>query len=201
MIHNNKVTWLASWTENIQVCRGSRVGFVGAFRFRCWPLCSHDRVLRPVSSRSHAAQGQNKYVMLAPSSRLKGENDMKKYEKARELRNHIARIREQYTVDMKVRCPAMRRGVSLQATSEHAVLGCRRCCWARRLRFGIAYGAACRVALPCHCLLRRRSLLLYVVALPCRCMFALHGASPNRVVRHCRCGSTPVLTPVFPRTR
>lgn len=40
-----QVTWLASWTENIQ--------------------------------------NQIKYVMLNPSSRLKGEKDMEKYEKAR----------------------------------------------------------------------------------------------------------------------
>lgn len=40
-----KVTWLASWTENVQ--------------------------------------NSIKYVMLNPSSKLKGEKDMEKYEKAR----------------------------------------------------------------------------------------------------------------------
>jgi len=46
--HDNTVTWLASWTENIQ--------------------------------------GQIKYIMLNPSSRLKGEKDWQKYEKARKLK-------------------------------------------------------------------------------------------------------------------
>ena len=53
------MTWLASWTENIQ--------------------------------------NQIKYVMLNPSSRLKGEKDMEKYEKARRLKSLVVKIREDYT--------------------------------------------------------------------------------------------------------
>merc|ERR1712241_1642723 len=61
--HDNTVTWLASWTENIQ--------------------------------------GQIKYIMLNPSSRLKGEKDWQKYEKARKLKGCIDKIRDQYMADMK----------------------------------------------------------------------------------------------------
>jgi len=61
--HDNTVTWLASWTENIQ--------------------------------------GQIKYIMLNPSSRLKGEKDWQKYEKARKLKDCIDKIREEYMADMK----------------------------------------------------------------------------------------------------
>ena len=61
--HDNQVTWLASWTENIQ--------------------------------------NQIKYVMLNPSSKLKGEKDMMKYEKARQLKLKIDKIREDYTADFK----------------------------------------------------------------------------------------------------
>ena len=46
-------------------------------------------------------QNQIKYVMLNPSSKLKGEKDMLKYEKARELKKHINRIRDQYVTDFK----------------------------------------------------------------------------------------------------
>ena len=56
--HDNAVTWLASWTENVQ--------------------------------------GQIKYVMLNPSSKLKGEKDMQKYEKARLLKEKIDGIRNDY---------------------------------------------------------------------------------------------------------
>ncbi len=61
--HDNSVTWLACWTENVQ--------------------------------------SQIKYVMLNPSSKLKGEKDWQKYEKARELKNHIDRIRQEYQTDLK----------------------------------------------------------------------------------------------------
>ncbi|KAG0137501.1 hypothetical protein HOY82DRAFT_666976 [Tuber indicum] len=63
VIHDNTVTWLATWKENIN--------------------------------------GNIKYVMLAATSSLKGMSDFKKFEKARELKNHIDRIREDYTRDLK----------------------------------------------------------------------------------------------------
>ncbi|XP_065342312.1 DNA topoisomerase I, mitochondrial isoform X2 [Cloeon dipterum] len=61
--HDNTVTWLCSWTENVQ--------------------------------------GQGKYVMLNPSSKLKGEKDMQKYETARKLHRRIDKIREEYRQDWK----------------------------------------------------------------------------------------------------
>ncbi|XP_067834807.1 DNA topoisomerase I, mitochondrial-like isoform X3 [Heptranchias perlo] len=62
---DNKVTWLASWTENVQ--------------------------------------GLIKYIMLNPSSKLKGEKDWQKYEIARRLKDRINAIRTQYRVDWKSR--------------------------------------------------------------------------------------------------
>ncbi|KAF4077873.1 hypothetical protein AMELA_G00192890 [Ameiurus melas] len=61
--HDNKVTWLASWTENIQ--------------------------------------GSIKYIMLNPSSRIKGEKDWQKYETARRLKKCVEKIRAQYRDDWK----------------------------------------------------------------------------------------------------
>ncbi|KAJ8257854.1 hypothetical protein GJAV_G00190450 [Gymnothorax javanicus] len=61
--HDNKVTWLVSWTENIQ--------------------------------------GSIKYIMLNPSSRIKGEKDWQKYETARRLKKCVDRIRSQYREDWK----------------------------------------------------------------------------------------------------
>ncbi|KAF3860567.1 hypothetical protein F7725_000822, partial [Dissostichus mawsoni] len=61
--HDNKVTWLASWTENIQ--------------------------------------GSIKYIMLNPSSRIKGEKDWQKYETARRLKKCVGRLRTQYRDDWK----------------------------------------------------------------------------------------------------
>lgn len=61
--HDNSVTWLASWTENVQ--------------------------------------NQVKYIMLNPSSKIKGEKDHAKYETARRLKKKIDKIRENYTNDFK----------------------------------------------------------------------------------------------------
>uniref|UniRef100_A0A182IUK9 DNA topoisomerase I n=1 Tax=Anopheles atroparvus TaxID=41427 RepID=A0A182IUK9_ANOAO len=61
--HDNTVSWLASWVENVQ--------------------------------------GQVKYVMLNPSSKLKGEKDWQKYETARRLLKHIDQIRNTYRDEWK----------------------------------------------------------------------------------------------------
>lgn len=63
--NDNAVTWLASWTENVQ--------------------------------------GQVKYVMLNPSSKLKGEKDWQKYETARKLAKSIDKIRNTYREEWKAK--------------------------------------------------------------------------------------------------
>ncbi|CAG2105154.1 unnamed protein product, partial [Medioppia subpectinata] len=63
--HDNTVTWLASWQENVM--------------------------------------GNVKYIMLNPSSKLKSIKDWQKYEKARELKKYISKIRDDYRIDFKAR--------------------------------------------------------------------------------------------------
>lgn len=55
VIHDQTVTWLANWTENIN--------------------------------------GNHKYVFLAAGSSLKGQSDMNKFEKARELKVSLLLLR------------------------------------------------------------------------------------------------------------
>ncbi|KAJ7045558.1 DNA topoisomerase I [Mycena alexandri] len=71
VIHDNTVTWLATWTENVN--------------------------------------GNHKYVFLAAGSSLKGQSDMLKFEKARELKKHVDRIRMNYNVDLKSKVMADRQ--------------------------------------------------------------------------------------------
>jgi len=74
--HDNTVSWLASWTENIM--------------------------------------GNVKYVMLNPSSKAKSMKDFQKYEKARELKKYVDKIRRNYTEDFGAREMAIRqRAVAL----------------------------------------------------------------------------------------
>ncbi|KAK0461067.1 DNA topoisomerase I [Desarmillaria tabescens] len=69
--HDNTVTWLANWTENIN--------------------------------------STHKYVFLAAGSSLKGQSDMLKFEKARELKNHVDRIRQNYNADLRSKVMADRQ--------------------------------------------------------------------------------------------
>ncbi|KAF8345864.1 DNA topoisomerase I [Amanita rubescens] len=71
IIHDNTVTWLANWIENVN--------------------------------------GNHKYVFLAAGSTLKSQSDMQKFEKARELKDHVDRIRQNYTRDLKSKIMAERQ--------------------------------------------------------------------------------------------
>jgi len=71
VIHDNTVTWLATWKENV-----------------------NENI---------------KYVFLAANSTLKGQSDFKKFEKARELKDIVAKIREDYNRDMKSKITAIRQ--------------------------------------------------------------------------------------------
>ncbi|KAK9952862.1 hypothetical protein ABG768_016892 [Culter alburnus] len=74
--HDNTVTWLASWLENIH--------------------------------------GRPKYIMLNPSSKLKGEKDWQKYETARQLKSCVDAIRKQYRRDWTSReMKSRQRGVAI----------------------------------------------------------------------------------------
>ncbi|QSL64191.1 hypothetical protein MERGE_000346 [Pneumocystis wakefieldiae] len=61
--HDNTVTWLATWNENVN--------------------------------------NNVKYVFLSAGSSLKGQSDLKKYEKARELKLYIDNIRKQYRKELE----------------------------------------------------------------------------------------------------
>ncbi|KAL5528104.1 TOP1 [Sanghuangporus sanghuang] len=71
VIHDQTVTWLANWTENVN--------------------------------------GNHKYVFLAAGSSLKGQSDMQKFEKARELKNHVDRIRQDYNAELRSKLMADRQ--------------------------------------------------------------------------------------------
>lgn len=48
-------------------------------------------------------------MFLAPGSSLKGQSDMKKFEKARQLKQHVDRIRADYSVDLRDKEMAIRQ--------------------------------------------------------------------------------------------
>ncbi|KAK7725962.1 DNA topoisomerase 1 [Botryosphaeria dothidea] len=66
-----------------------------------WKEVKHDQTGTWLAMWQENINGAYKYVMLAANSDIKGQSDFKKFEKARELKKHIDRIRKDYTRDLK----------------------------------------------------------------------------------------------------
>lgn len=66
-----------------------------------WKEVRHDNTVTWLACWIEKIQNNFKYVMLNPSSRLKGEKDWKKYEIARSLHKIINKIRADYRADFK----------------------------------------------------------------------------------------------------
>ncbi|KAF2736602.1 hypothetical protein EJ04DRAFT_510908 [Polyplosphaeria fusca] len=66
-----------------------------------WKEVKHDQEGTWLAMWQENINGAYKYVMLAANSDIKGQSDFKKFEKARELKKHIDRIRKDYQKDLK----------------------------------------------------------------------------------------------------
>ncbi|KAL7696140.1 DNA topoisomerase IB large subunit [Lotmaria passim] len=66
-----------------------------------WGAVQHDHTVTWLAMWRDSVGGNFKYVMLAPSSSVKGQSDMMKFEKARRLKNKVDDIRAAYTQDFK----------------------------------------------------------------------------------------------------
>ncbi|KAF2650173.1 hypothetical protein K491DRAFT_697506 [Lophiostoma macrostomum CBS 122681] len=66
-----------------------------------WKEIKHDQEGTWLAMWQENINGAYKYVMLAANSDIKGQSDYKKFEKARELKKHIDRIRKDYERELK----------------------------------------------------------------------------------------------------
>lgn len=66
-----------------------------------WKEIKHDHEGTWLAMWQENINGAYKYVMLAANSDIKGQSDFKKFEKARELKKHIDRIRADYRKELK----------------------------------------------------------------------------------------------------
>ena len=66
-----------------------------------WKEIKHDNEGTWLAMWQENINGAYKYVMLAANSDVKGQSDYKKFEKARELKKHIDRIRAHYEKELK----------------------------------------------------------------------------------------------------
>ena len=74
-----------------------------------WKAVQHDNKATWLAMWQENINGAYKYVMLAAKSSIKGQSDFKKFEKARELKKHIDRIRKEYTRDLHAELMADRQ--------------------------------------------------------------------------------------------
>ncbi|KAI2633709.1 hypothetical protein GGS26DRAFT_554401 [Hypomontagnella submonticulosa] len=74
-----------------------------------WKAIQHDNKATWLAMWQENINGSYKYVMLGATSAVKGQSDFKKFEKARELKKHIAKIRKEYTQDLKAESMADRQ--------------------------------------------------------------------------------------------
>ena len=73
-----------------------------------WKKVIHDSTVTWLANWVENINGNHKYVFLAASSSLKGQSDMNKFEKARELKKHVDKIRKDYEADLKNKVTADR---------------------------------------------------------------------------------------------
>ena len=66
-----------------------------------WKEIKHDKEGTWLAMWQENVNGNYKYVMLAANSDVKGQSDYKKFEKARELKKHIDKIRADYRKGLK----------------------------------------------------------------------------------------------------
>ncbi|KAI1178700.1 eukaryotic DNA topoisomerase I [Nemania sp. FL0916] len=74
-----------------------------------WKAVQHDNKATWLATWQENINGAYKYVMLGAQSTVKGQADLKKFEKARELKKHITKIRKDYERDLKAESMADRQ--------------------------------------------------------------------------------------------
>ena len=87
-----------------------------------WKAVQHDNKATWLAMWQENVNGNYKYVMLAANSTVKGQADYKKFEKARELKKHIDRIRADYTRELRSEVMAERqRATAMYLIDEFAL--------------------------------------------------------------------------------
>jgi DNA topoisomerase-1 len=66
-----------------------------------WKAVQHDQKATWLAMWQENINGAYKYVMLGAASDVKGQSDYKKFEKARELKKYIGKIRKDYSRELK----------------------------------------------------------------------------------------------------
>ena len=95
--------------EQITINIGKKAPVPKAPHGHKWKEVRHDNEGTWLAMWQENINGNYKYVMLAANSDIKGKSDFNKFEKARELKKHIATIRRDYRKEMKSEVMAERQ--------------------------------------------------------------------------------------------
>jgi DNA topoisomerase-1 len=95
--------------EQITINIGEKAKVPAAPAGHKWKEIKHDHEGTWLAMWQENINGAYKYVMLAANSDVKGQSDHKKFEKARELKKHIDRIRKDYRKDLNSKMMADRQ--------------------------------------------------------------------------------------------
>ena len=87
-----------------------------------WKHVQHDQKATWLAMWQENINGNYKYVMLAASSAIKGQSDYKKFEKARELKKYVDKIRKDYTKDLVSEQMADRQRATAMYLIDHLAL-------------------------------------------------------------------------------
>ncbi|KAI9090445.1 hypothetical protein DFS34DRAFT_643834 [Phlyctochytrium arcticum] len=74
-----------------------------------WGQIIHDKSVTWLATWKENVNGATKYIFLAATSSLKGQSDLKKFEKARTLKGQIHKIRRDYTAELRDKQMATRQ--------------------------------------------------------------------------------------------
>ncbi|RUS27976.1 hypothetical protein BC938DRAFT_482498 [Jimgerdemannia flammicorona] len=74
-----------------------------------WAKVINDHTATWLATWKENVNGSTKYVFLGATSAWKGQSDMQKFEKAKELKKHVDRIRRDYTTELKDKMTATRQ--------------------------------------------------------------------------------------------
>ncbi|KAH7162702.1 hypothetical protein B0J13DRAFT_669378 [Dactylonectria estremocensis] len=89
------------WPEHITINIGKDATVPTPPAGHKWKAIQHDQKATWLAMWQENINGAYKYVMLGAASDIKGQSDFKKFEKARELKKFIGKIRKEYTKELK----------------------------------------------------------------------------------------------------
>ncbi|KAJ1983375.1 DNA topoisomerase 1 [Dimargaris verticillata] len=110
------------WPEDITINIGTGAKVPEPPAGHRWGKVVNDNTVTWLAMWRENINNSFKYVFLAAGSSLKGQSDLRKFEKARELKGHVATIRRNYMADLRDKSMATRQRATAMYLIDHLAL-------------------------------------------------------------------------------